>query len=137
MLAPSNSKTRTILIGLLGQSLPDMTEDEMEYWVQHPEGLPAVLAGLKPKLAPAGDKAPLHVGTPPRTIDFHRPDGGVTRAVSLASDQPVEMPLSVSKLPIRLDGLEDWQRADRVRNGTEKSSDVYQLDDFDVNPMDQ
>src|SRR6185369_2024592 len=67
MLAPSDSKNRKILLGLVGQSFPDMTEGQMEWWIQHPEGLPAIVAGLKnaPTLPEGEATAPLHVGSPP------------------------------------------------------------------------
>lgn len=47
---------------------PKMTETEMAYWRNHPEGLAAILAGLvPPPNMPAGEAvAPLHVSSPPR-----------------------------------------------------------------------
>lgn len=70
--------------GFLAQHLPaEMTDQQMEYWRNHPEGLEAVLAGLKSPPVSTGAQAPLHVASP-RIIDFHRLDGGVTRAVPLA-----------------------------------------------------
>jgi hypothetical protein len=57
--------------GIISQHLPaEMTAAEMEAWRHDPEGLAAVLAGLlpAPKLAEGLATAPLHVGTPPRSL---------------------------------------------------------------------
>lgn len=96
--------------GIISQHLPaEMTFADMEAWRNDPEGLEAVLAGLKSPPVSTGAQAPLHVASP-RTIDFHRPDGGVTKAVLLASDQSVELPMLPS-----LNGPNSAVSAERMR----------------------
>lgn len=55
--------------GFMASHLPaEMTDADMEYWRNHPEGLAAILVGLKARLKmPAGEAiAPLHVASPLR-----------------------------------------------------------------------
>jgi len=58
--------------GIIGQYLPaELTPEDMEAWRHDPEGLAAVLAGLKvpPKRREGIGMAPVHVGAPPRTTN--------------------------------------------------------------------
>jgi len=80
--------------GIISQHLPaEMTFADMEAWRNDPEGLEAVLAGLKSPPVSTGAQAPLHVASPRRqervdslpvaVVDV---GGGRTAAVTLLAD---------------------------------------------------
>ncbi len=131
------------------ETIAEMTFADMEAWRNDPEGLEAVLAGLMPKPAPVGEKAPLHVGTAPRApVEPRLPvaivdvGGGKTATVTLLADaiygdnKGAELPmLKPANGPGTAASAEKLRQSTTRTKGAELPADTYRLTGDDVDPM--